>query len=385
MWYFVGVLIALMLIGVTALILYFKKQFNYWSSRNVPSLEPSIPMGNLGGVGTKLHFAELTSKVYEQFKRGHQFAGFYYMNLPSVITIDLDLVKNILVKDFSSFHQRGIYYNEKADPLSGHLFNLDGQKWREFRTKLSPTFTSGKMKMMFPTILKSTADLRAKLTQLAENKIVCDTNDICARFTADVIGSCAFGFECSCLTTENAEFMKESTRILDYSSPMRKFLLFFQNSFPKIAKLINMRVFDKQSERFFRSIMNDTISHRDKSQVERNDFMQLLLHIHRSGVVKASSSDEKDVDVGKMSFDEMLAQAFVFFVAGFETTSTSMTFALYELAYNQDIQNAARSEAKQIYEKYGNKFTYEGVLEMNYIGQVIDGIFIQTFCKKMVF
>lgn len=66
---------------------------------------------------------------------------------------DPELIKKILVKDFDTFVDRGIHMDPE-DPLSQHLFRLRGVKWRGLRTKLSPTFTSGKLKMMFPFVIQ---------------------------------------------------------------------------------------------------------------------------------------------------------------------------------------------------------------------------------------
>jgi cytochrome P450 len=69
---------------------------------------------------------------------------------PSLLIRDLELVKNILVKDFHTFMDRTLSVKEKLDPLfANSLPFLNGQLWRHLRTNLTPVFTSRKMKKMF--------------------------------------------------------------------------------------------------------------------------------------------------------------------------------------------------------------------------------------------
>jgi cytochrome P450 family 6 len=71
--------------------------------------------------------------------------------------------------------------------------------------------------------------------------------------------------------------------------------------------------------------------------------------------------------------DSLAAQAFVFFAAGFETSSTTLTFCLYELSLHQDIQDRVREEIDVVLRKHDGKVTYEAILEMEYLDKVVSG------------
>lgn len=80
-----------------------------------------------------------------------------------------------------------------------------------------------------------------------------------------------------------------------------------------------------------------------------------------------------------MTLDEIVAQSFVFFIAGFETSSTTMTFTLFELSEHQDIQDKVREELIQVLKKYDNKICYDSLKELVYMQQVINGSHFVVF------
>jgi hypothetical protein len=88
----------------------------------------------------------------------------------------VEMVKNILVKDFQTFKDHVVSTDEKVDPiLCNSLSFLKGQIWRHLRTNLTPVFSSRKMKMMFylvDTCGKELADCLHKAT--ADGKIFQD-------------------------------------------------------------------------------------------------------------------------------------------------------------------------------------------------------------------
>ena len=71
--------------------------------------------------------------------------------------------------------------------------------------------------------------------------------------------------------------------------------------------------------------------------------------------------------------DTIIAQSILFLIAGFETSSTLLTYACYELALNEDIQEKLRNEIKDVLERHEGKCTYEALQEMNYLEMVLLG------------
>ena len=81
----------------------------------------------------------------------------------------------------------------------------------------------------------------------------------------------------------------------------------------------------------------------------------------------------------------LAAQAFIFFAAGFDTSSTTMTFCLYELAINPDIQEALRYEIDTVLEKHDGNTSYEAIQEMKYLDKVVAGKCNGTLISNVIF
>lgn len=362
---FLLVVIGLLTVGY----FYVKKKFSYWARFGVPFDEPKFPFGNLKLRGKRDNFSLRLAEFYKKGRKtGFPFFGLYFFLRPVILAVDLEFVRTVLIKDFNVFADRGTYYNEKDDPLSAHLFNLKADKWRVLRSKLTPTFTSGKMKFMFPTIVSVAEEFVDCLKQMTKDDNEIEIRDVLGRFTTDVIGSCAFGIHCNSLKDPNATFRMMGKKVFDVpklSGPMRSFIV----SFPRLALWLGVRSEHKDVSDFFMKIVSETIEYREKNNVRRNDFMDLLIQLKNEGVLKGESSN-----VGKLTLNEIAAQAYVFFLAGFETSSTTLTYVFYELAQekNKHMQDKARNEIQTVLDRHNGQLTYESLSEMHYLEQIIN-------------
>jgi cytochrome P450 family 6 len=108
-----------LVLGIVALaFLWIKRRYNFWAERGFLSPQSSFPFGSLKGVGSKLTACETIDVIYKQFKGKAPAVGIYFFVEPTILPLDPELYKNILVRDFSSFHDRGFYYNKEDEPTS---------------------------------------------------------------------------------------------------------------------------------------------------------------------------------------------------------------------------------------------------------------------------
>lgn len=343
---------------------FLKRKYAFFEEQGIPFTKPSMIFGNMKGVGTKTHFADNVKRVYEENKSKGAITGFFTMFSPSYVVTDLELVKHITVKDFNNFVDRGVFSNEE-EPLTGNLFSTDGETWRFLRNKLSPVFTSGKIKMMFEQISSKGTNFVDAIDKTSKLGSI-DAKDISNRFTIDTISSVAFGMETNTLSNEHPEVISIFKQIFgEGSGPTLVQLILF--AFPNFAKLFKLRQFNKTVTKFFNDVIGDSIHHRETNNVVRNDFLNMLIQLKNKGSIEGEISTE----TRKLTLDECIAQAFIFFFAGADTSSTVIAYALTQLSLNQEFQEKLRNEIVEKTRDSKGELTYENIHEMTYLNQVV--------------
>lgn len=192
---------------------------------------------------------------------------------------------------------------------------------------------------------------------------------------------------------------KKSTSFGSVSSIWK---VFFITVLPRLAKWLDVRVFSADQSEFYHDLVHGTIKHREMEGIVRPDMINLLMEA-RKGALKNDSIhgvgeaegfatvDEVKVEDLRGSAktvwddDDVTAQCFLFFLAGFDTASTLLCFAANELMENPDIQRTLISELDSVNEKLqGKPLTYDVLQKMKYLDMVVSGIYIcvlSHYCK----
>ncbi|XP_015438122.1 PREDICTED: probable cytochrome P450 6a14 [Dufourea novaeangliae] len=352
--------------GVTAVIValyyYFTAHFTFWIERGVPGPKPVPVFGNVMrhmlGLQSITEFAVEMRKKY----KGEPLVGVFTMRKPTLMIQDPELIKHVFIKDFTTFADRGAFLHEIPEPLSAHLFSLESKRWRPLRTQLSPVFTSGKLRGTFFLILKCAEHLETYLDTLVKKGEPIESRELAAKFTTDVIGSCAFGIEMNSLSDRESEFRQVGREI--FATHFLALLkLRMKECVPKLYDWLGYIIPYDYVTRFITKVTIETMDYRQKNNIVRPDFMNTLLELRKH--------PEKVPEI-ELTDTLLAAQAFVFFAAGFETSSTTISHALYELALNPDIQNKLRQEIVEFNSRNDGNWKYEVLKEMEYLDKVFN-------------
>ena len=278
-----GVFEILASIGILVYILYYyyTANFDFWKNKNVKGPKPVPFFGNFKDmILQKKHSAEVFDDFYKEFKN-EPVIGVFAQKAPVLILKDPEIIKNVIIKDFNVFSDRGLKTNEDIEPLSAHLVTLETERWRPLRNRLSPVFTSGKLKEMFYLITECGEHFEKYLEKVTAEPGSIEVRELTAKFTTDSIGVCAFGLNMNSLENEDSEFRRIGRKMFDtdFLTTLKRSL---RDLSPTLLKLLYPILFNREVETFFISLMKDTIDYRTKNDIRRNDFVDLLMDIRKN-------------------------------------------------------------------------------------------------------
>uniref|UniRef100_A0A1B6LA08 Cytochrome P450 n=1 Tax=Graphocephala atropunctata TaxID=36148 RepID=A0A1B6LA08_9HEMI len=356
----------------------------YFQARGIPYLKPYPLLGNFT-VQTKTPVDQATF-LYNSFP-DERFFGFFLLKVPILAMKDPSLIQQILTKDFAHFQDRG-FNTSLGDLMSMSMFFQKGDSWRSLRYKLSPTFTSGKLKLMFHQMVKSGDHVIDSIVK-SLGKVV-DAKAMTHEFVIEVIASTAFGLDFSKNNAETEEFVSKSVRVTKTTFLMKIKFLFILIA-PELMKLLKMSILSSDVEEYFLNLTKATKEYRRKNNIKRDDYFQLLLTLQeaeKSGqnlIPSASDNNEEDALINQMDYiprtrqekDSKLmtdrcvtAQSLIFLSGGSDSVSTTLMFALYHIAKDPVVQERSAEEVESSLAEHGG-WTYQAIKEMAYLDMVL--------------
>ncbi|KOC66284.1 Cytochrome P450 9e2, partial [Habropoda laboriosa] len=369
--------------------------------------ESPVPiLGNMApSLFRRISLFEHLQHLYSRFSQVKYF-GFYNFATPVIVIRDTELITSIAVKNFDHFCDHRGFVDKELDPLIGkNLFALRGDHWREMRKLLSPVFTSSKMKTMFHLMDDCANSFTDYIAKDSKQGQVFNLKEIFGRYTNDVVATCSFGISVDSMKNPQNEFYTFAKETMNFMSNLSlKFIM--GKNFPTLSKLLSIRLFSENARRYFQRVIADTVRARKEKTtttatdvtiikcqrffvtIPSSDVFQLIINLTNilshyykhlpclSGIYRPDMiqlmMEAKDKDGNALTIEEMTCEAFIFFLAGFDSVSTLICFLAHEIAANPDVQAKLRIEIEEVLRKTDGKPTYESIKEMSYMDAVIN-------------
>ncbi|KAG2236257.1 cytochrome P450 [Thamnidium elegans] len=298
---------------------------------------------------------------------GHKL---YVSRLPITWTVyitDPNLAKKVLLKTENFPKSSGIFEGFGNDsPIIKFLGNdnvavSNGHKWKNQRKIMNPAFSRSMPVKTFGAVVPH---LFALIDQESENVPITTRMK---SFTLDVLGLAAFGFDFQSLKGDPEGWTKTyNIFIVTLFNPWAA--IFSKLDFLVKYFSAERRRVDRATDKF--NDMIDALTNKRRQDIE-------------NGLKNGIPENEKDLltlmieadmrEDGNTSTEELRHNIALFFLAGHDTTAHTLTFCLYNLAKNKDIQRKLREEILNVLgdEPVDVFPTLEELKQMNYINMVI--------------
>lgn len=376
-----------------------REHFNFFKNLGIPGPQPNIIFGNILEV-----YKKSPAKAYREWIDTYgDVVGYFNGYRPVILVADLELLKEIQIKDFQDFTDRGLLFQAKRPPSPHNksLLQLTSTRWKEVRSVLTPSFTTNKLKMMSPGVIEAVQKLVSKIDRKAESGDEFEAGEMYAALALDVICKSAMGIDYNLQDHPRHGFLV-CCRLLfgcAYS-----FIAVILTAFPGLAsllKFINMRWLRYQNNGVhpFLEVQEKCkriVAQRQQDlSLRQKDLLQLMIDAKEarmdmgsvtSSQLTAGDDNEQELptaegnDGGKsdtsvfkkavLDDDDITQNAFVVLVAGFETTSNTMALVTHMLSHHPEVQEKVREELQSVLGPE-EPITYSTIQKLTYMNCVI--------------
>ena len=196
---------------VTILYIYAKYRLSYWSRHGVRSFPTNLIFGNFKDTFTfQKSPGQVIQEIYEKANPNDLYVGFYIFHKPKLLLRDVNLMKQLLIKESETFPNRSFGGEQETDSVGLiSLLSIRQPRWKYLRQKLTPSVTGLKLRGMVP-LIKECGNPMLKFIENSKSQSdgwkVFELKDLSSRYATDVIASLAFGITTNSFDEKNVAF-----------------------------------------------------------------------------------------------------------------------------------------------------------------------------------
>ncbi|XP_022106692.1 cytochrome P450 3A24-like [Acanthaster planci] len=346
------------------------KRMTFFKKLGLPGPTPLPIVGNMLTYGQGMHTAhEIWSKKY-----GKTY-GVFEGARKAIITSDLDIIEEVLIKQFNNFCDRQ-HFPLRPKLLQNDLLSLHGDRWKLMRGTISPTFSRSKMQKMASLVTNRADILLRNLDRVCDQgQRNVEISKILGSFVLESGALCAYATEIDSQNLADTTFVDMACLFFQgFKEQQHAWAITLMMPWMEpVLRLMGFSLHPMKALKFFQNLIMDIISERkaDHNQKEYVDFLQLLMKAHNFQDEDTPKEERVEVDYKRaLTDDEVTAMAVVFFLGNYETTTTTLCFIAYLLATHPDVQERL---IKEIDDVIGERtaLIYQDMAALPYLDMVL--------------
>ncbi|KAJ2946515.1 hypothetical protein O0L34_g12567 [Tuta absoluta] len=334
--------------------------YNYWKKRGVPYDSPVPFFGNLGFFLRK-SCLEYFNGLRRRYPVDH--VGMYLGLKPALVVQTPELARLVLVRDHDHFQDRHSYADAATDPLGAlNLFTVKNPIWSQMRQEMSPMFTSSRLRLLTQLMNSNSKELVHRIQQDHVHKnLPVNLKELFTMYTSDTVGYTVFGLRVSVLSSRDSPLWTITKHMVRWTF-YRGFEFHCIFFLPVIAKFLRLKFFSEAATEYIKKLFWNVVQERQNSKTTNDrDLVNHLLKLKHNLKLPAETDS-------KLADNLMLAQAAVFIFGSIDTSSTTLSYCLHELAHHPEEQDKLFNEVNDAFSQKGKEvLEYDDLVELKFL------------------
>ena len=306
----------------------------------------------------KRFFIGLSSWIHTLYEKSYvmKLGEVHLPRLRMFIANEKDLAHRILMDREGKFPKHKVQHDMLCPLLGESVFSTNGEKWRNQRQMINPSFAHTNLKAVFVMMCHASQEMVNNLTHITmrqEGYIHIDP--IMTHITADIIFRTILSQK---LTSEDAHKIHNAfNRYQTFAQRITNIKLFglpvfgFERKMKTYATHIH-QVFENITKKRYEDFHDKVKKNQD---LPNNDILDSLMAA-------------KNPETGQsFSFKDIIDQLSIIFLAGHETSASALTWSLYLLGQCSHLQEKAYQEVSRFEE-----VTFENIKELTIIESIFN-------------
>nr|QVK45584.1 cytochrome P450 [Brachionus paranguensis] len=348
--------------------------YRFFKKRGLKSPEHEFFYGNFRQIYKNKNYSDMLREWSKEYGKTY---GYFEGHLPVIVTSDLEFIQEVFIKQSTNFSARKKgFLSRKDDDPNSDLFQSTKGRWKRMRMIMNPTFSSAKLRELGPILVNCADRLIDVLNKEGDAKI--NVSEYFKRFTMDSIWNCAFGVDINMQYEKENDYFSKCEEVFKFSSNLitPQYMGVYFHEFKELILLVLSFIMILKS-RFvdhnkllpyfwLRTRVGELVRKRvDQDSLKKKDYIQLLLD------ASADFNSERSFDYAEirkvLSPKEVEANLVLFMLAGYETTSTALSYSSHVLATHPDEQLRLHDEISSVFGNDLSLINSDSVQELKYL------------------